>query len=109
MTVEVWPNKEKRDQFFDELRALIARYPNIGDHMAREYAEDPTSFDTMPDSYPTYNSESPVYLEGIIVIVTHANMENFETLAVLEPYSQSHYLSNGMLSRAGVVHGVGEE
>lgn len=110
MTAKTWPDKQTRDTFFDELRALIARYPNLSDHMARHYENCPEDHGwDEEDGYPAYDLKSPMFLQGVVVIVSHANMEHYEDLDVLTPYEQSGFMTTGMLSRAAVMGSTDDE
>lgn len=101
--VDVWNNKQQRAEFFAELSTLLEKYANIAENMARNYTADPTAgWD------PEYDPTSPVIVRGIVIVITHANMENFEDLQILEPYDQSHYLTAGMLGRASSIYGLDE-
>lgn len=104
--VPIWPNKKIRDEFFEELRALLEKYPNISNHMIRMYDEDPTNACWSPsDGYPIFDPNSPIFLQGVVIVVSHSNMEHYEDLSILEPYDQSHFLSGGILNRASVIYG----
>lgn len=50
-----------------------------------------------------------MFLQGVVVIVSHANMEHYEDLDVLTPYEQSGFLTTGMLSRAAVMGSTDDE
>lgn len=101
----MWPDKQKRDEFFDELRALLNKYPNLANYQARKYAFDAANMEAPGDGYPVYDPASPMFLQGVVVLLTHSNMENYEDLQILDPYEQSHYLTVGMLSRASTEFG----
>lgn len=101
----IWPTKQVRDNFFEELRALIERYPTLADRMARSYAEDPAdlAWGEIGDGYPAYDPASPMFLQGIVVLVSYCNLEHFENLTILDPFEQSHYMTAGMVDKAAVL------
>lgn len=99
MTVGPWPDKATWDNFFDDFRALLEKYPMIGNRMARGYAEDECTCEPEAD-FPKYDPNSPVFMQGVVIIVSHSNMDGFEDLSILEPFEQSTYLTAGLLSRA---------
>jgi hypothetical protein len=105
MTVNVWPDKRTRDAFFTELRLLVDRYPNLADHMSRDYADDPTDehWGDENEDYAKYDPKSPMFLQGIVLVISHTNMEHYEDLTVLDPYEQSSYMTKGILSAASVM------
>lgn len=106
MDVDVWVNKKQREEFFEELRALIQKYPNIGDHMKREYAEDPTDSAWDITGYVSFDPSAPTVLQGVVLLISHTNLDGFEDLQVLEPFDQSHYFTSGMLTRADSMYGL---
>lgn len=98
-----WPSKEKKNEFFEDLRALIAKHPNLADRMARENAEVPICIEEHDDGTDQYDPDSPVLLEGIVVLLSFTNLERYENLIILDPYEQSSFMTNGMLNRAVTV------
>lgn len=107
MTTQTWPNRQVHEQFFDELRALLERYPNITDRMIMDYEDNPSNPHWSHDGgYDHFSPKSPTFLQGVIVLVSYSNMEHYEDLNVLEPYEQSSFMSVGMLSRASSGYGL---
>lgn len=108
MAVDVWASKQHRDAFFADLRELMARYPCIANGMAREYDSDPTNSKWSGDDngYDRFNPKSPMILQGVVVIVSHANLEHFEDMVTLVPYEQSGFMTQGMLTKASSCWGL---
>lgn len=107
MALDTWTSKQHRDAFFVDLRDLLAKYPNIAGHMAREYENDPTNPAWSPDeSYDRFNPRSPMIVQGIVLIVSHANLEHYEDVATLSPFEQSTFMTQGLLSKASSSWGL---
>ena len=105
----IWESKEQRDSFFADLRELINKYPNIGTYILRKYQEEPEDFGRKEDGYPYFDPESPMFLNSIVVIVTHTNLHNWEDLLVLDPMEQSLYTTTGVVAAAlDILHQDGD-
>jgi len=96
----IWESKDQRDSFFSDLREFINKHPNIGNYMLRKYQEDPADYAPPEDGYPHFDAESPMFLNSIVLIITHTNVHNWEDLMVLEPMEQSLYTTVGLVSSA---------
>ena len=110
MDTQIWDSKQQRDQFFQELRDLLAKYPNIALNQRREYERRPellADYEVEDDGYPRWDPESPMILHGIVLLVNHSNLEHFEDLQLLIPFEQSNYHTVGMLSNALMVQQEG--
>ena len=97
----IWPKRQRQDEFFARLEALMSEYPEITNVMSRQYALDPA--DSMWEStndQPGYDPSSPVMVTGIVLIVTSTNTEGWEDMTVSEPYQQSIYMTHGIIGEA---------
>ncbi len=104
--VPTWPDRSRHVEFFDEIRAVIERYPELSNHMKRMWEDDPTaSYWDFGRGYPAYDPDDPHFLQGIVILVSFANMANFQDMGVLQPVGQSHYMTMGMLIEAAKVDG----
>lgn len=100
MNVTQFTTTERRDQFFIELEALIDRYPELGNKMARRYADDPDD-DVWTDPYgERFDPDAPVVLSAVALVLAHTSMQAWDTTTVLTPYSQTHATSYGVLQTA---------
>jgi hypothetical protein len=99
--VQVWPSKDRQDEFFDRLRSLVAEFPELASHQARLFEDDPADECwTAADGFPAYDPTSPVDLGGLVVVTLFRNLDNFESMHVLTPVEQSNYLDLGLLQAA---------
>jgi len=98
----LFPDRATQDRFFSELRELIDRYPSIGGRMAATAADDPGADWALP--VPGYHSgfdpSAPMLLEGIVLVVSHRNIDGFEDLSVIRQRESSHYHDLGLLTAA---------
>jgi hypothetical protein len=94
---DAFVDKDIREQFFNELRELVGRYPSLANRMARGYEECLLSHDHDDGEY---DPKSPTFLQGIVLLVSHTNMDHYEDMSVLDPMEQSAYLTRGMLHAA---------
>lgn len=99
---DLFPDRATQDRFFVELRELIERYPSIGGRMAATFEGDPDAEWAAPcDSYHKgFDPASPMLCDGLIVIVSHRNLDGFEDMSVIRPRETSHYQDLGLLHAA---------
>lgn len=104
----IWANKQQREEFFTKLRAVLDEYPNISQRMIHSYQDDPTHacWDHGAEGYVAFDPSSPMFLQGVVLIVTHANLEHYEDLDVLAPYEQSNFMTLGLLTKACSIFGI---
>lgn len=103
--VDQWPNEAIREEFFGKLRQLIAEYPNLADRMARDEAESGIC-DCDPAQHPKFDPSSPVYLQGLVLVISHANMDHFEDISILAPPGQSTFMTKGLIASAKTLEGA---
>ena len=104
----IWLSTKRRDEFFSRLDQLILEYPELHSVMAREYSADPASdyWDSECD-IPNYNPEAAVFQQGVVLLISTANVDNWEDLIITEPTRQSQYMTAGMVHAAMNVMGTG--
>lgn len=86
-----WPDSQRKAEFFAELEALVARYPECS-------ADDPDVSE--PAVFDGFDPDAPKAVVGVVLLVAWSNVDDWEEMAVLTPPGQSHYLKAGMLNQA---------
>lgn len=85
-------NRKRRDEFFNELEQLMARYPELVEPN-EDYLEHLR--EVHGDKFV---ENSPKMITGIVLTISCRNAEDWEDLIWIQPYSQSHFQTVGMLT-----------
>jgi hypothetical protein len=98
----LFPDRATQDRFFAELRELIERFPSIGGRMAATFAADPSADWAQPveGHHAVFDPASPMLCDGLVVIVSHRNLDGFEEMSVIRQRESSHYHDLGLLTAA---------
>ena len=107
--IRIWESKDQRDSFFADLRELIGKYPNLGTYIFRKYQENPEEFGEQEDGYPYFDPDSPMFLNSLVLLITHTNVHNWEDLLVLDPMEQSLYTTIGLVDASSALLHENEE
>lgn len=104
----IWLSTKRRDEFFAKLDKLILEYPELHNVMAREYSADPCAdyWDSECD-IPNFDPNAAVFQQGVVLLISTANVDNWEDLIITEPTRQSQYMTAGMVQAAMNVMGTG--
>lgn len=99
---DLFPDRATQDRFFTELRDLIDRYPSIGGRMSATAADNPDAEWAAPQPgwHNGFDPSSPMLLEGLVLVVSHRNLDGFEDLSVIRQRESSHYQDLGLLTAA---------
>ena len=84
----------RRDEFWQRLEALLDEYPEI---MA---GFDDVLDGEMDERGLLFNPDTPKYWQGFVLIVSVRNMDDWESMVVLDPAKQSGYMTDGLLTAA---------
>lgn len=101
MNVAPWPNRKIREDFFAELKVLLDKYPHLGAMDIREVDDE----DDIDEGYPAFDPNSPMILQGVVLVLSYSNLEHYENIQILTPFEQSYYMSCGLLTRADTLMG----
>ena len=90
----------------EEVTAVITKYmPSYSNLLDKYYdvtVDDDDLFGFEKDeTRPEYNTESPKYISGVVVVVAVSNIEGYDHIFVHTPVNQNTYLTSGMLMEAG--------
>jgi hypothetical protein len=99
--VSAFVTPARRGEFFDKLDALLNEFPEIESRMKRSYAEDPTDpYWTDDEEHQEFDPASPVVRTGIVLVLAHSNMQQWEDISWLDPLTQPHFMTKGLLATA---------
>ena len=104
----IWLSTKRRDEFFSRLDALIHEYPELHNVMAREYSDDPSAdyWDSGCD-IPNFDPNAAVFQQGVVLLISTSNVDNWEDLVITGPLRQSQYMTAGMIHAAMNLMGTG--
>ncbi len=94
--------KDRRDELFQRLDALLQDYPEISRQMALEYEEDPTHemWSCCEGDHEPFDPTEPSILESVVVITTYRTLTGWRAWRTLVPTEQSPATTLGMLVHA---------
>ena len=93
-------SKEETKALMDEITDVLHRHIHLQYRVMDSYLGEPNEWDDKDESYE-YDSDSPKYIDGIVLVVAVGNLSGDHNLTVHAPVGQSPYLTSGMLMDAG--------
>jgi len=78
---------ERNKEFFERLEELVAQYGEL--ELFGDVSED-----------PDFDPASPRILEGIVLILSHRNMQGVSSLTCIDKLHQNRFFTMGMLQGA---------
>ena len=100
----IWPSKSRRDDFFERFRSLIDDFPELAkastEFQELQYGSPDEKLEDAELGYPSFDAAVPNAVHGIVVILHWRNLDGYEDSMVLEPWEQSEYLTEGLISDA---------
>lgn len=97
MTAPIWPDGQRRQEFFARLEHLIQQYPELTNILQREHALDPCSSYWDCADGTSFDPNCPNVVQGIVLLISTANLDGWEDFVITDPAPQSQYMTNGML------------
>jgi hypothetical protein len=94
LDTRVFKDNERRARFWEEFSQLVERYPEISDGL-----DDVLSGD-MDERGILYDPDSPKFVQGTVIIMSIRNVDHWESMFVIEPPEQSHYMTYGLIASA---------
>lgn len=90
----IWKTAERRDQFWQDIEEVLSHYPELLVGMDEAYEACEEEHDD------NYDPESMKFISGKVLLISCGNMEGYESMVILDPPSQSRFMTGGMIKNA---------
>ncbi len=90
----IWQDEAQRESFWNEFETLLTRYPEIMNGLDQLYDHGEAC-----ECGHEYDKESMKFFSGMVIVLACKNMNDDEGVIVLDPRSQSGYLTVGLLKK----------
>jgi hypothetical protein len=99
----VFETQERREEFWARLNAVFDDFPELRSGLKKSYGDQDALDDgdsMLMDMLGPFDETAPTFVDGMVLVLSIRNTQHYENMCVLEPKTQSSYMTAGLLNQA---------